>query len=558
MGVVQMWRSGAHRHPIFADKKRPRRWGTPVMLLAWFMGSGFLCAQTTPVGAGPYSIAGRVVNATTGEPVRRATVGAMGEDDGGIVQSAQTDAEGRFALNHLPAGKYPLSASRRGYRVGFYDEHEGGYNSAIVTGPDQDTTHLLFRLTPEAVIYGVITGDGGDPVESASVSLFKHERGAPGGIREVQATTTDDTGSYEFTELDPGEYLIAVIASPWYAMHPASGAGRGNDTDNNPALDVAYPVTYFDSTTDEASASPITLEAGGRQEADVALHAVPALRLQVPAPRRGRDVVQPELRQTVFGRTIQGDMSGSGDPLHTGFVEFNGVAPGHYELKQGDPPRIVELNATSSQAVDADAGAVAATVTGILRSTGAPLPESVNLVLEPAAGSIHPSMMTVARNGEFRFDGVPAGNWALSADAQGTTLQVVAVSAGGAVIAGNQITVTDRPVSAVAMVSPSLMRVQGFAQAGGKGVAGAMIVLVPRQRSAYGALIRRDQSDSDGSFNLRDVPAGQYTVVAILDGWKLDWTERATIAPYLLHGIPVTVSGQAGGVVRLNAPVPVQ
>jgi hypothetical protein len=560
MGVVQMWRSGAHRRPTLADKKRPRRWGTPVMLLAWFMGSGFLYAQTTPVVAGPYSIAGRVVNATTGEPVRRATVAALGEDDGGIVQSTQTDAEGRFALNHLAAGKYPLSASRRGYRLGFYDEHEGGYNSAIVTGPDQDTTHLVFKLTPQAVIYGVVTGDGGDPVENANVTLFRHERGASGAIKEVGSATTDDTGTYEFTELDPGEYLIAVIASPWYAMHPVSGATPGNatDTDENPALDVAYPVTYFDSTTDEASASPITLEAGGRQEADIALHAVPALRLQVPAPRRGRDIVQPELRQTVFGQEVQGDMSGSGDPLHTGFVEFNGIAPGHYELKEGDPPRIVELNATSSQAVDADAGAVAATVTGILRSTGAPLPESVNLVLEPAAGSIHPSMMTVARNGEFRFDGVPAGNWALSADAQGTTLQVVAVSTGGAAIAGNQIPVTDRAVSVVAMVSRSLMRVQGFARAGGKGVAGAMIVLVPRQRTAYRALVRRDQSDSDGSFNLRDVPAGQYTVVAILDGWKLDWTEWATIAPYLPHGVPVTVSGQAGGVVRLNAPVPVQ
>ena len=32
-------------------------------------------------------------------------------------------------------------------------------------------------------------------------------------------------------------------------------------------------------------------------------------------------------------------------------------------------------------------------------------------------------------------------------------------------------------------------------------------------------LIRRDQSDSDGSFALRDVVPGQYTVVAIQDGW---------------------------------------
>ena len=125
-------------------------------------------------------------------------------------------------------------------------------------------------------------------------------------------------------------------------------------------------------------------------------------------------------------------------------------------------------------------------------------------------------------------------------------------------IAGNQITVKDRPVSVVASVSTAVMRVQGFARDGSKGVAGAMIMLVPRQRSAYLALLRRDQSDSDGSFSLRDVPAGQYTVVAIRDGWGIDWTDRETIARYLPQGVSVRVSDQAGGVVRLVAGVAVQ
>src|SRR5437016_8881693 len=48
--------------------------------------------------SGPYRIAGKVVNASTGEPVRRATVAALGEDDGQIVQSMETNAEGSFAL----------------------------------------------------------------------------------------------------------------------------------------------------------------------------------------------------------------------------------------------------------------------------------------------------------------------------------------------------------------------------------------------------------------------------------------------------------------------------
>ena len=516
-------------------------------------------APPAPVDSGPYSIAGRVVNLATGEPVRRATVAALAEEDNHVVRTAQTDAEGRFLIEHLAAGKYPLTASRRGYRTAFYDEHDE-YNSAIVTGQDQDTTHLEFRLMPGSVLRGVVTDDGGDPAENASVLLFKRGAGSAHGgstteIKQVDGAMTDDTGAYEFSNLAAGEYYVAVQTAPWYAMHPPS---RPNGANEESPLDVAYPVTFFDSTADEASATPIMLEAGTRQEADISLHAVPALRLQVAAPRKGSGSAQPELRTMVFGTQVSSEGAVGGDPRQSGMMEFTGVAPGHYELVQGDPPRISEIDANSSQAVDANAGSPAGTIMGVLRSAGATIPDHVNVMLEPANGGNQQPMQMNAVKGRFLFDMVPPGTWALSAFADGNALPVVAVSVGGTVAAGNQITVKDRLVSVAATISPTLMRVQGFARSGTKGVAGAMIVLVPRQRSAYRALVRRDQSDSDGSFNLRDVPAGQYTVVAIEDGWKLDWTDRETIGRYLPRGVSVTVSDQAGGVVRLTEPLAVQ
>jgi hypothetical protein len=261
----------------------------------------------------------------------------------------------------------------------------------------------------------------------------------------------------------------------------------------------------------------------------------------------------------VFGTQVSAESSSAFDPVHPGEVEFSGIPPGHYQLLQGDPPRISELDANSSQAVDPNAGSPAVTVTGTLRSTtNAPVPENVNVVLEGANGQTQGSMQINARKGEFRFDAVPPGVWSLAAAAQGNALPVVAVSSAVAVTTGNQITVKDRSVSVVATVSPSLSRVKGFARTDGKGVAGAMIVLVPRQPSSYRALARRDQSDSDGSFSLRDVPAGQYTVIAIDNGWKLDWTDRANITRFLPRGVAVTVSDQAGGAVSLSEPVPVQ
>lgn len=513
--------------------------------------------------AGGYRIAGRVVNAVTGEPVRRATVAALAEDSSQIVRSVQSDADGGFVLESLPAGKYPLTASKRGFITAFYDEHDD-FNSAIVTGDGQDTSHLVFRLSPGAVLRGVVTADGGDPVENAGVSLYKRqaasgEGAASGQVTPFETTTSDDTGAYEFSNLPAGEYLLAVMSSPWYAMHPPRSRASGGGNEEASPLDVVYPVTYYDSTTEEDSASPIVLGPGAREEADLSLHAVPALRLQVPVLQKENGIARPELRQTVFGVQVSNESAGFLDALQAGFVEFTGIAPGHYELMHGDPPRIVELDATSSQAIDATAGTPAVTVAGTLRTTsGAALPENVILTLEPVGGPGRSIMQTNARKGQFQFDAVAPGAWSLSALNQGNPLPVVTVSTGGAAIAGNQITVKDRPLSLLARVSGSLLRIKGFARNQGKGEAGAMIVLVPRQPSAYRALVRRDQSDSDGSFTLRDVPAGQYTVVAIEDGWRLDWARRDTMARYLPHGVAVTVPDRGEAVVSLPVPVPVQ
>jgi hypothetical protein len=513
---------------------------------------------------GPYRIAGRVVNGVTGEPVRRATVAALAEGDREIVRSVQSDAEGRFSIERLPAGKYPLTASKRGFRAAFYDEHDE-FNSAIVTGEGQDTVNLEFRLVPGAVLRGVVTADGGDPAENASVLLFKREADqaqsqGQSEIKEVDGATTDDTGAYEFINLAAGDYFVAVATSPWYAMHPPLSSARRNGGNEGPPLDVAYPVTFFDSTNDEASATPVVLAAGSREQADISLHAVPALHLQVAAPFKanGSAMARPELRQMIFGVQISAESAGFIDAMQSGVAEFNGVAPGRYELVQGDPPRISELDATTSQSVDPNTGIPAVSVSGLLRSSsGAALPENVTVLLEPV-GRTRATIPTNAHKGKFKFDAVPAGTWSVWALRQGDNMPVVSVASSDTVVGGNMITVKDRSLSVVANVSQSLTRVEGFARKDGKGLAGAMIVLVPRQLSAYRALVRRDQSDSDGSFSLRDVPAGQYIVIAIEDGWKLDWTRRDNLARFIASGVAVTVGDRPGAVVSLSQPVVVQ
>jgi len=521
------------------------------------------CAQT----AGLYRIAGTVVNAVSGEPVRRATVAVLGLEDGRTIQSAQSDNDGHFSLGNLPAAKVQLTASRRGFRTAFYDEHDE-FSSAIVTGEGQDTEHLTFRLTPASVLHGVVTGDGGDPVANASVLLFVKPHGhAPGErIAEADSTTTDDTGAYEFGDLASGEYLLAVKAEPWYALHRSVSRAL-SDGGSSAVLDVAFPVTFYDSTTEEASATPIVLAGGNREEANISLHAVPALHLVVEAPRnQAGTVAQPELRQSIFGKQLTTETASLPGASPSGTTEFTGVAPGQYELTQGDPPRLAQLDASVSQQVDPSLGAPIVAVSGTLRTaSGAVLPYDAVLTLNRLDGPYSQEpVRVISSNGAFYFPAPALSVWEVTAEGtgkmQGRPLAVVSTSVGSRTRQGDRITVRDRPLSLEVTVSEGETQVEGFVRDQNKGFAGAMVVLVPRNRpaAALASLFRRDQSDSDGSFSLRNVVPGAYTVVAIQDGWALDWSRPEVIGRYLPGGIAVTVTGESGKIVQLSHPVPVQ
>jgi len=401
------------------------------------------------------------------------------------------------------------------------------------------------------------------------VLLFRKSRdGKPGGrIGQSDTASTDDTGAYEFDSLAAGEYLLAVTAEPWYALHRSglrarqqSEAGAAG-ADTAAALDVAYPVTYFDSTTDEASATRIEVGGGSRVEADIALHATPALHIQVETPRKpDGSIARAELRQTVFGAVVAAESAGFLDAMQTGTTEFSGVAPGHYQLAQGDPPRVVELDANTSQQVDPTLGTPTVSVHGSLqRAVGGPFADDCTLTLESADPARRQSpASTVCIRGSFSFPTVPPGRWQLLAESGGALLPIASITTGGHSHPGSVITVQDRSLSLAVAISEGATRVTGFARRDGKGVPGAMVVLVPRDMVSIDGLARRDQSDSDGSFSLRDVVPGEYTLVAIEDGWSLDWAEPEVIARYLPRGVAVTVTDDAGKLLVLPPPVPVQ
>src|SRR5260370_42247334 len=84
-------------------------------------------------------------------------------------------------------------------------------------------------------------------------------------------------------------------------------------------------------------------------------------------------------------------------------------------------------------------------------------------------------------------------------------------------------------------------RIEGFVKRGGKAASGAVVVLVPKDPERHQDMFRRDQSDLDGSFALPDVVPGSYTVVAVEDECRSNWSKPTWLARYAEQGQTVII-----------------
>jgi hypothetical protein len=254
-------------------------------------------------------------------------------------------------------------------------------------------------------------------------------------------------------------------------------------------------------------------------------------------------------------------------------VEVSGLAPGHYEIRQDDPPRKVEVDLSGNLEVDTSAGAQLAAVTAAVRmSDGAPVPEPLLLVLssDTDANLEMQALVVTSAPGKSvaRFGSVSPGTWTVMARSGELSLGVASLQTPAGVRQAATLHLKDHPLSLTVTLVVGKTNVTGMVRkaadpsaAGpgdGKGLAGVMVVLVPQDPGANRGLFRRDQSDSDGSFSLRDAAPGKYTVVAIEDGWELEWARPEVIRRYLSKGVGVTVTEHSEKQLQLAEPVSVQ
>jgi hypothetical protein len=143
---------------------------------------------------------------------------------------------------------------------------------------------------------------------------------------------------------------------------------------------------------------------------------------------------------------------------------------------------------------------------------------------------------------EFRHDLEKAGNYEVELVNQDRTIAVKSISATGAKVQGHTIAlVGGSSVHLDILVSKGLGTVNGTVLRDGKPASQCLVLLVPQDTVNNRVLLRRDQSDSDGTFTLPNVVPGKYTLLAIQNGWDLEWANPTVLSHYLKQGQAVVV-----------------
>ena len=525
-------------------------------------------------------IAGVVVNSLSGQPVPSVRVAiarvAQGTDRD-INQAVTTGVDGKFAFTGLVRGKYSLMATARGYSLQYFDHHDP-YATAIAVGPGLDSGNLVFRLEPDAAIDGTITDDNNEPIQYAMVRLF--QRSTEEGVQKTEPmnqSQTDDQGHYHLGHLEPGTYYLAVSARPWYAQNSGTKgyehnaqefyAGSSKTANDNSALDVTYPLTFYASALDSAEATPLQLTPGERATADVSLRALPSAHLRIhtgaaDSPALGR-MIFPRVWQRIFDGYLDSVSNAPDSWVAPGVIEISGLAPGHYVVEIPASTGANEKGSTRGWYRDIDLSGDAdinisespsfATISGIILFPDHVPPHVAIQLSDPTTGETLRSDINQRGEFDFRSDNVRPGRYQIGLEAAGG-YSLVKLAATGAKVSGRTIEVGNSAnVRISGIATHGAAQVTGTALREGEPFAGAMIVLVPQDPANNLPLFRRDQSDSDGTFTLANVVPGQYTVLAIANGWDLEWANPTVLQPYLKNAQSVQVP--SGGKLDLKVQV---
>lgn len=474
--------------------------------------------QPAPAASsGSGSITGRVIDATTNQPVAGARVSARTRR-GLQAQPAQTGADGTFALSGVPSGDLTLSATKAGYGAGTFGmRFANGSSQAFDLAADERAAGVVLKIWKSASLSGFVTDESGRP--AARIEVTALPVGVIAGRLGVEAgrsVLTDQTGYYSIGGVAPARYVVTAWAG---TAEPTEGRAGGGGARQHMA---EYPRLFFPDALSASEGTILELTPGeARNDVDFSLRTRPMVAVSgvVSGLPAGATVSNAELVREPAATGVWSDFSTASVPITAGAFTFPRVPPGRYTV------RVVEF-----PALPASPGPV-------LIGPG-PLPAG-------SGATIVVTQLSLAGSLGLTRNGVP-------------NVPLTPIAAGPTWWGESTVTVGDSPVTTVSIAMHKGARLRGVLSFDGAGarptpeglLQSAMGVVAPDGRQLPSFQMARLERDS--SFTTVGLPPGTYALIPLagvmsLSGSPPTWPETWTSVRTSING-----QDQAGELIHLG------
>ena len=491
--------------------------------------------DNSAVPTGTARIRGQIVSADTGTPLRRATVRiAAGELR--INRSVNTDAEGRYELAELPAGRYNIYVSRSGFvslQFGQRRPFESG--RPLDVGEAQTVEKIDFALPRGGVIAGRITDELGEPIAGIRMQAMRHQY-LPNGQRQLVPggagffnVVSNDLGEFRLYGLMPGAYIISGSSSDTMVMMPGAGAAASDYE--------GHGTTYHPGTLNADEAQAVTV--GLAEEAHASFAMVAAKMTKISGIVRSSSG-KPVSNMTLGLRTRSGfgfSMRSGPGMGPDGSFSIGNLPPGDHWLEV--VPR-AGTDEGASVAVTADGSDITglvittspgATISGqvVFEGTSGPRPTRIMVTPADPFGSstmrvFDSTQGTIDQNGQFEIKGV-FGRVLFAAAGEGFNPPPPGWSVKSVTFNGASITEAPLDISAVGsatgveiLLTNRQTTLSGTVKSAQGAAADYTVVIfpeTPRPAAVNGRYVRVARPDQQGRFETKGLPPGDYFAVAV-------------------------------------------
>jgi 5-hydroxyisourate hydrolase-like protein (transthyretin family) len=503
------------------------------------------------------AIAGRVLDASTGSPVRNARV-RVTSTKLRETATADSDENGRFELTALSAGNYVVTATKPGYLGGAYGQPRPlRPGAAVAVAAGQRVEPIDVRLQKGGVLAGSVENEFGQPQPGVDVAALRSQD--VGGVRRlvmVARHSTDDRGGFRVFDLPPGRYYLSATVLDY------------DDRDTH-ERSVDAP-TYYPGTASVDTARVLTVKAGQTIAGlRMKLVALPPVRVSgIVTSSRGVPLQFVSVRLNTragTGPAVSRETAADAD----GRFMIPRLTPGEYVLRASTAAEVDGESATMPVVVGNRDVVGLRLVTGAAKIRGRILmaPSEADLLkgakfrLAITAANADESELTGGSGGAIKDDltfefPVRPGRLLISSDTPGWVVGRVLTGDKDVVDTGFEVRENESLTDVRVFVTAHSSAITGTViTQKGEVTRDAYVVVFARDPNLWGyaRFVRMARPDSDNRFEI-NMPQGDYLAVAVDSLEDGEWKDPAFLRRVAGRGVAATVSG--GGRTQITLTLP--